>query len=64
MILHAAFPHPLLKCLIRFERGPDSLMHTERVPSTSYSSNRRTNVGFCPVAIANPTRVPARPDAG
>src|SRR5258708_39972589 len=25
VILHAAFPHPLLKCLIRFERGPDSL---------------------------------------
>ena len=29
VILHAAFPHPLLKCLIRFERGPDSLMRTD-----------------------------------
>jgi hypothetical protein len=29
VILHAAFPHPLLKCLIRFERGPDSVMRTE-----------------------------------
>jgi len=28
-VLHAAFPHPLLKCLIRFERGPDSLMRTD-----------------------------------
>jgi hypothetical protein len=29
VILHVAFPHPLLKCLIRFERGPDSLMRTD-----------------------------------
>jgi hypothetical protein len=29
VILHAAFPHPLLKRLIRFERGPDSLMRTD-----------------------------------
>jgi hypothetical protein len=29
VILHAAVAHPLLKCLIRFERGPDSLMCTD-----------------------------------
>ena len=29
VILHAAVAHPLLKCLIRFERGPDSLMRTD-----------------------------------
>jgi hypothetical protein len=29
VILRAAFPHPLLKRLIRFERGPDSLMRTD-----------------------------------
>ena len=29
MVLHAAFPHPLLRCLVRFECGPDSLMRTD-----------------------------------
>ena len=29
VILHALFSHPLLKCLIRFKRGPDSLMCTD-----------------------------------
>ena len=29
MILYAAFPHPLLKRLVRFECGPDSLMRTD-----------------------------------
>jgi hypothetical protein len=28
VILHAAFLHPLLKRLIRFKRGPSSLMRT------------------------------------
>jgi hypothetical protein len=31
LILHAAFPHPLLKRLIRFERGQDSLMRVTTV---------------------------------
>ena len=29
VILYAAFPHPLLKHLIRFERGLDRLMRTD-----------------------------------
>ena len=29
VILYAAFPHPLLKRLVRFECGPDSLMRTD-----------------------------------
>ena len=29
VILHAAVAHPLLKCLVRFERGPDSFMRTD-----------------------------------
>ncbi len=29
VILHAAFPHPLLKRLVRFECGPGSLMRAD-----------------------------------
>jgi hypothetical protein len=29
VILHAAFLHPLLKCFIRFECGPDSVMRAD-----------------------------------
>ena len=29
VVLYAAFPHPLLKRLVRFECGPDSLMRTD-----------------------------------
>jgi hypothetical protein len=29
VILHAAFSHPLLKCLVRFECGPDSVMRAD-----------------------------------
>jgi hypothetical protein len=32
VILHAAFPHPLFKRLIRFERGPDSSCVLTTVP--------------------------------
>jgi hypothetical protein len=31
VLLYAAFPHPLLKRLVRFECGPDSLMRTDEI---------------------------------
>ena len=46
MILHAAFPHPLLKRLIRFERGPDSLMRTNDRADALSRHNERVNPAF------------------
>jgi len=46
VILHAAFPHPLLKRLIRFERGPDSLMRTNDRADALSRYNERVNPAF------------------
>ena len=58
VILHAAFPHPLLKRLVRFERGPDSRCVLTTVPMLSpgilslVSINAIVLICVCPALLS------------
>ena len=59
VILHAAFPHPLLKHLIRFECGLDRLMRTDDRTDALfryfeprvYQRNRAHKVQLCKASL-------------